>query len=149
MKIEIVSIVPANREDTWSVIMDIPKAASCIPGINEVTSHGEGHYSATLKAKIGPMGLTLAGTITVVSQDDQCGEAEILVEANDRRVGGGVKTNMIMKITPKTAHESELVIKADTTFMGRLGELGQPIIRRKARNTLEDFTKNLSELLAP
>jgi hypothetical protein len=41
-----------------------------------------------------------------------------------------------------------LEIVADTTFMGRLGELGQPIIRRKARNTLEDFSKNLSKLLA-
>ena len=71
------------------------------------------------------------------------------MEANDRRVGGGVKTNMAMKVNTKTANESELEIMADTTFMGRLGELGQPIIRRKARNTLEDFTKNLGKLLAP
>ena len=56
---------------------------------------------------------------------------------------------MTLKVTPKTAKESELEIKADTTFMGRLGELGQPIIRRKARNTLEDFTKNLTKLLMP
>ena len=46
------------------------------------------------------------------------------------------------------AGETELEIVADTTFMGRLGELGQPIIRRKARNTLEEFSKNLSKLLA-
>ena len=128
--------------------MDIPKAASCIPGVNGVTSNGEGRYTATLKAKVGPMGMTLTGTITVLSQDDDANEAEFLVEADDRRVGGGVKTNMTMKITPKTADESELEIKADTTFIGRLAELGQPIIRRKARNTLEDFTKNLSKLLA-
>jgi len=44
--------------------------------------------------------------------------------------------------------DAELEIVADTTFMGRLGELGQPIIRRKARNTLEEFSKNLSKLLA-
>ena len=94
------------------------------------------------------MGLTLVGTITVLSQKNDSGEAEFLVEASDRRVGGGVKPNMTMKVIPKTAEESELEIKADTTFMGRLGELGQPIIRRKARNTLEDFTKNLSKLMA-
>ena len=44
--------------------------------------------------------------------------------------------------------ETELEIIADTTFMGRLGELGQPLIRRKARNTMEEFSKNLSKLLA-
>ena len=94
------------------------------------------------------MGLTLLGTITVLSQNDDAKEAEFLVQANDRRGGGGVKTNMTMKVTPKTSVESELEIRADTTFMGRLGELGQPLIRRKARNTLEDFTKNISKLLA-
>ena len=148
MKIEIVSTVPAIRDDTWATVMDIAKAASCIPGIDEVTRDGEGRYIATLKAKVGPMGLTLAGTITVLSQNDDSGEAEFLVEASDRRVGGGVKTTMTMKVTSKTTSETELEIKADTTFMGRLGELGQPIIRRKARNTLEDFTKNLGELLS-
>ena len=147
MKSEIASTVPANRDDTWAVVMDIPTAASCIPGINEVTSLGEDRYTATLKARVGPMGLTLAGTITVISRDYDAGTAEFLVEAGDRRVGGGVKTNMVMRVIYKSADESQLEITADTTFIGRLGELGQPIIRRKARNTLEDFMKNLSKLL--
>jgi carbon monoxide dehydrogenase subunit G len=94
------------------------------------------------------MGMNLSGVITVLSQDAESGEARFLVEANDRRVGGGVKTNMSMKVTAKSPTETELEIVADTTFMGRLGELGQPLIRRKARNTLEDFSKNLSKILA-
>ena len=128
--------------------MDVPKAASCIPGIKDVILDGEGRYQASLQARVGPMGVNLSGTITVLSQDAASGEAEFLVEANDRRVGGGVKTIMTMKLNTKTPDESELEITADTTFMGRLGELGQPIIRRKARNTLEDFMKNLNKLLA-
>jgi len=148
LKIEIVSTVPASRDVTWAAVTDIPKAAMCIPGVKEVTSDGENRYQATLQARVGPMGMNLSGTITVVSRNDDSGEAEFLVEANDRRVGGGVKTKMTMKVTAKSDDESELEVMADTTFMGRLGELGQPIIRRKARNTLEDFTKNLGKLLA-
>ena len=93
------------------------------------------------------MGMTLSGTITVLSQDAEAGEARFLVEANDRRVGGGVKTDMTMKVTAQSPNETELEIVSDTTFMGRLGELGQPIIRRKARNTLEEFSRNLSKVL--
>ena len=148
MKIEILSDVPASREATWALAMDIPKAASCIPGIKDITPDGEGKYQATLQARVGPMGMNLSGTITVLSQDADAGEAYFLVEANDRRVGGGIKTNMSMKVTAKSADETELEIRADTTFMGRLGELGQPLIRRKARNTLEEFSKNLSKLLS-
>ena len=148
MKVEIVSVVPASLEATWTLVMDIPKAASCIPGLKDITPDGEARYQATLQAKVGPMGMNLSGVITVLSQDAESGEAHFLVEANDRRVGGGVKTNMSMKVTAKSPTETELEIVADTTFMGRLGELGQPLIRRKARNTLEDFSKNLSKLLA-
>lgn len=147
MKIEISSVVPASRDATWAVVMDIPTAASCIPGIQEVTPDGEGRYQATLQARVGPMGMNLSGTITVLSHDADSGEAKFLVEANDRRVGGGVKTNMTMKVTAKSPDETELEIMADTTFMGRLGELGQPIIRRKARNTLEEFSQNLIKLM--
>ncbi|MDA1127455.1 MAG: SRPBCC domain-containing protein [Chloroflexi bacterium] len=147
MKLEIRSVVPASRDATWAVVMDIPRAASCIPGIKDVTPDGEGRYQATLQARVGPMGMNLSGTITVLSQDADAGEAHFLVEANDRRVGGGVKTDMTMKVTARSDDETELEIVSDTTFMGRLGELGQPIIRRKARNTLEEFSRNLSKLL--
>ncbi|PKB71892.1 MAG: hypothetical protein BZY87_03395 [SAR202 cluster bacterium Io17-Chloro-G6] len=147
MKLDIRSVVPASREATWAVVMDIPKAASCIPGIKEVTPNGEGRFQAILQARVGPMGMNLSGTITVLSQDADAGEARFLVEANDRRVGGGVKTDMTMKVTAQSPNETELEIVSDTTFMGRLGELGQPIIRRKARNTLEEFSRNLSKLL--
>ena len=147
MKLEIRSVVPANRDATWALVMDIPKAATCIPGIKEVTPDGEGRFQATMQARVGPMGMTLNGTITIVSQDAETGEADFLVVAGDKRVGGGVKTNMSMKVTAQSDNETELEIVSDTTFMGRLGELGQPIIRRKARNTLEDFSKNLSKLI--
>ena len=147
MKVEIVSVVPASLEATWTLVMDIPKAASCIPGLKDIAPDGEARYQATLQARVGPMGMNLSGVITVLSQDAESGEAHFLVEANDRRVGGGVKTNMSMKVTAKSPTETELEIVADTTFMGRLGELGQPLIRRKARNTLEDFSRNLSKLL--
>jgi len=36
MKLEIRSVVPANRKDTWDLVMDIPKAGSCVPGIKEI-----------------------------------------------------------------------------------------------------------------
>ncbi len=147
MKLEIRSVVPANRKDTWDLVMDIPKAGSCVPGIKEITPDGEGRFQATLQARVGPMGMTLSGTITILSQDEEAGEAYFLVEAGDKRVGGGVKTNMSMKVSAQSDNETELEIVSDTTFMGRLGELGQPIIRRKARNTLEDFSKNLTKLL--
>ena len=53
MKLEIRSVVPASRDATWALVMDIPQAAGCIPGIKDVTPDGEGRYQATLQARVG------------------------------------------------------------------------------------------------
>ena len=109
---------------------------------------GEECYRGTLRAKVGPMSITLAGTVTVQEREAESGRARFLVEASDRRVGGGVKTDMLMQLTARSPTETELTIETDTTFMGRLGELGQPVIRRKAQSTIEEFARNLSRELA-
>ena len=119
-----------------------------MPGVVDVTPEGAGCYRGTLRARVGPMSMTLSGTVTVEEQEPDSGRARFLVEASDRRVGGGVKTAMLMQLTATPSGKTELVIETDTTFMGRLGELGQPVIRRKVQSTIEEFAKNLSRELA-
>ena len=128
--------------------MDVANSAKCVPGVVDVAPDGDGCYRGTLRAKVGPMSINLSGAVTIQEQEADSGRARFLVEASDRRVGGGVKTEMRMQLTAMSATETELTIETDTTFMGRLGELGQPVIRRKAQSTIEGFARNLSRELA-
>lgn len=148
MRLENSCVVPASREETWDFLTDVSTAAMCVPGVVEVASNGEGCYSGTLKARVGPMSITLSGTVKVEEQDHEQGRARYLVEASDRRLGGGVKTEMTVRLKSSSPTETELDIETDTTFMGRLGELGQPVIRRKAQSTIEEFARNLSRALS-
>ena len=147
MKLENRCLVPAGRDTTWDLLMDVPRAASCVPGVGDVTAQDDGRYQANMQVRVGPIALNLSGTIQVVAQDKEKGEARFLVEASDRRVGGGVRTDITMRLDPKSEDETELAILSDTNFMGRLGELGQPIIRRKANTTMQDFARNLAQLV--
>ena len=92
MKLENRCLVPADRDTTWDLVMDIPRAAVCVPGVQDVTVEEEGRFKAVLKVRVGPISLDLAGTIQVLEQDQEKGEAHFLLEAADRRVGGGVHT---------------------------------------------------------
>ena len=94
------------------------------------------------------MSVSLSGTVKVEEQNEDEGRARYVVEASDRRIGGGVKTDMLVRVNRISQAETELVIETDTTFMGRLGELGQPVIRRKAQSAIEEFAKNLARQLA-
>ena len=125
--------------------MDIPQVAPCIPGVQDVESDGENQFKAVMQVRVGPVRLNFSGTINILEQDREKGEAHFRVEAADRKVGGSIRADMTMQLNELSADESELVIVTDTVFMGKIGELGQPIIRRKAKATLEDFAKNLAK----
>ena len=148
MRLQNSCVVPAGLSESWDFLMDVANSAKCVPGVVDANPDGEDCYRGSLRAKVGPMSVTLSGTITVQEQQPESWRARFLVEASDRRVGGGVKTDMLMQLTPRSPTETELTIETDTTFMGRLGELGQPLIRRKAQSTIEEFARNLSRELA-
>lgn len=151
MKLENRCVVPASRDTTWSLVMDLPRVAPCVPGLSELefdgNGDGEGCYRGTLHAQAGPMRVNLTGTVRITAQDADKGEAQFLLEAADRRLGGSVKTTLDLRITPTDDGQTELTITSDTAFMGALGTLGQPIIRRKAAATVEEFARNLAGLV--
>ena len=147
MKLENRCLVPADRETTWKLVMDLPRVAPCVPGLRELTAEGEDRFVGTLQAQAGPMRVNLSGTVRILEQDAEKGEAQFLLEAADRRIGGSVRTNMTLQLTPTADGQTELLIATDTAFMGHLGTLGQPIIRRKAAATVEEFARNLAGLV--
>jgi carbon monoxide dehydrogenase subunit G len=147
VKLENRCVVPASPDETWNYLMDVATAARCVPGVVDVAADGDGRYRGTLKARVGPMSISLSGTVKVEEQSMGEGRARFLVEASDRRIGGGVKTEMLVQVNRMSSAETELFIETDTTFMGRLGELGQPVIRRKAQSTIEEFARNLARQL--
>ena len=132
-------------DKAWALLLDIPQVAPCIPGVQDVESDGENQFKAVMQVRVGPVRLNFSGTINILEQDREKGEAHFRVEAADRKVGGSIRADMTMQLNDLSADESELVIVTDTVFMGKIGELGQPIIRRKAKSTLEDFAKNLAK----
>ena len=132
-------------DKAWALLLDIPQVAPCIPGVQDVESDGENQFKAVMQVRVGPVRLNFSGTINILDQDREKGEAHFCVEAADRKVGGSIRADMTMQLNELSADESELVIVTDTVFMGKIGELGQPIIRRKAKSTLEDFAKNLAK----
>lgn len=148
MKLESSCTVPAGPAETWDYLMDVATAAKCVPGVVDAAPDGDGRYRGTLRARVGPMSVTLSGTVTVQEREPESGRARFVVEASDRRLGGGVKTEMQVQLKPTPTGETELLIETDTTFMGRLGELGQPVIRRKAQSTIEEFARNLARELS-
>jgi len=132
-------------EGVWQVVRDIPNAASCIPGAREITATDEGRYEGKIRVKVGPISIDLEGAVSLKREDPITRHMGLDVEGLARRVGGGVTGSMELQLKELDQNQTELWVTADLIFLGRLGELGQPLVRRKAEDLLKEFAKNLSE----
>ena len=144
MKLERSLVVPTSREKLWDLLMDVARVGRCFPGVEQVTAQDDQRYEGMMRVRVGPVSLNMAGTIIVLEQDRERWHASMRLEGTDRRIGGSVRGSMQLDLTERSPVETELQISSDVSFLGKLGELGQPIIRRKADSVIKEFASNLS-----
>jgi len=97
----------------------------------------------TVKVRVGPISLGLNGKLTVDEIDDAGRQISLIGEGADRKVPGTVRIKITMAVNT-VGDASELVVDSEANIMGKLGEFGQGIIKRKADGIMRDFGKNLS-----
>ena len=145
MKLEHVVSIDAPRERVWAVLMDLPVAARCVPGTRDITPDGE-LVRGTLEVRVGPVKLALAGSVAVEQRDDLAGTARLRADAADQRIGGAVRAFVDVALSGDAP--TELRVTSDVAILGRIGELGQPLIARQADKVLAGFAECLRRTVA-
>jgi len=73
--------------------------------------------------------------------------AALRAEAKDRMAAGAVNGKTSMTLKELGANETELLVETDVNILGKIGEFGQPIIRKKADAMLKEFVENIKKQL--
>lgn len=137
--------VPVTRQTLWDFLMDVPQMAACIPGVSEVVATGKDQYAGRMKVTFGPIRLTLQGELSIQEFDQTNWRAVGRAEANDRRVGGGVHISAALTLAEQEEEQTRLSIQTEARLMGKLGEFGQPMIRKKADKIVAEFARNVAK----
>ena len=140
-------MIPVARERLWDFLMDVPTVGRCVPGVETIEAVDGRAYKGGLKVQVGPIRLSLEGTITVEEADRDAWRARMRAEANDRRLGGGIRARLSLTLAPVEIG-TRVQIDTDLAVLGKIGEFGQPVIRKKADTLLEEFARNLRSALA-
>jgi len=140
-------VIAVPREQLWDFLMDVPRVSRCVPGVETVEAVNGNAYNGRLKVQVGPIRLALDGTITIEEADRDGWQARMRAEANDRRLGGGIRARLRLTLAPVDAG-TRVQIDTDLAVLGKIGEFGQPVIRKKADALLEEFARNLRAALA-
>ena len=128
--------------------MDVPKVAKSLPGVETVTQIDDTTYEGALTVRVGPIKLNLQGKIILEEQNKSEWRATLRAEAKDRMAAGAVNGKTVMNLKEISSTMSELVVETDVNILGKIGEFGQPIIRKKADSMLKEFVENIKKQLS-
>jgi carbon monoxide dehydrogenase subunit G len=142
------AVIGVGREPLWEFLMDVPKVAKSLPGVESVKQIDETTYEGMLKVRVGPIGLNLSGKIILEERDKQNWKAALRAEAADRMAAGAVRGKTAMQLKELGPNQTELAVETDVNILGKIGEFGQPIIRKKADQMLNEFVENIKKQLA-
>jgi carbon monoxide dehydrogenase subunit G len=147
MKFEQQVTTDSTRAAMWALLSDIPTVARCVPGVEDVQQVDPKTYQGVVRFRLGPIGLNLSGTVEV-QQDESQGHLNMTVQAKDQRLAGGIRAIVEATLTEVGPSSVGLKVSSDVQFMGRLGELGQPLIKRKIDSLFKEFAENLKKVAA-
>ena len=147
MKFSQTAQIPVAREPLWEFLMDVPRVAKSLPGVESVSKIDDTTYEGALAVRVGPIKLNLQGKIILEEQNKQDWRAALRAEAKDRMAAGAVSGKTRMTLKELGANQTELMVETDVNILGKIGEFGQPIIQKKADTLLEEFVRNLQSTL--
>lgn len=137
--------VAAPPERVWAFMMDIPAVSRCVPGLDNVARIDDQTYSGMMSVRVGPIAVKLDGRVLLAERDEAARRARMDLQAADKRVNGAVNAKMSMHLEPTDdGSKTDVAIHTDANIMGKLGEFGQSVIRKKADQILQEFANNLS-----
>lgn len=140
--------IPVSRDVLWEFLLDIPSVCRFVPGLQDMSVLENDTYQGILKVKIGPISLKLRCNLHVALRDKAAWCVTASGQAEDMKIRGGLRATTSLFLSSLSAQETELKVETDATFLGKLGEFGQAIIRKKSDTLMQEFAENISRELA-
>jgi hypothetical protein len=136
--------IDAPIERLWDFMVDAQAVSGCMPGLEEFRAIGRDEFEGRVKIALGPISLRLAGRIEVLERDRDNWIAKMSAHAQDVRVAGEVKAVFTTRLRRRDENRTELDIATEAKVLGKLGEFGQPIMKKTADRYLTQFTDNIA-----
>ena len=138
--------VAAPRAAVFDRIKDAPFFASCIDGVKDLKEIDATHYDAVLETKVAYMTFSfkVSVEITNISPPDTI---EARVEGTPIGIVGRMTATSRTHLTEAGGH-TVVAYSIDSTLAGKLGSIGQPVLRAKAKDMEKKFTERLRAAFA-
>ena len=135
--------VKAPRRAVFAALRDARFFASCVEGVRDLAEIGPDRYSAIFETKVAYMKFTFKVTVEL-TRAQAPREIEAKVEGTPLGVVGRMVATSITTLS-EAGDGTRIDYAVDATLTGKLGSLGQPVLRSKAREMEKQFAARLAE----
>jgi carbon monoxide dehydrogenase subunit G len=138
--------VAAPRDAVFDKLKDAPFFASCIEGVKELKEVDATHYDAVLETKVAYMTFKFKVTVEITNLTPP-DTIEARVEGTPLGVVGRLTATSRTKLREADG-QTVIAYSIDSTLAGKLGSIGQPVLRAKAKDMEKKFTEHLRAVFA-
>ena len=138
--------VPAPRNVVFEALQNAPFFASCVEGVHDLKEIDATHYDAVLETKVAYMKFTFKVSVEVtrIAPPDRI---EAKIEGTPLGVVG--RFTAVSNTDLVEAGDETLVrYSIDAAITGKLGSMGQPVLKSKAREMEKKFAERIRAAFA-
>jgi carbon monoxide dehydrogenase subunit G len=139
--------VKAPLAAVYEKVRDARFFASCVDGVRDLEEIGPDQYSAVFETKVAYMKFSFKVTVSVTRADPP-NEIEATVEGTPLGIVGRMTATSVTTLT-EVGDETKIAYSVDANLTGKLGSLGQPVLKSKAREMEKQFAARLAAAFAP
>jgi carbon monoxide dehydrogenase subunit G len=138
--------VKAPRGEVFKAVRDARFFASCVDGVSELVETAPDSYAAVFETKVAYMKFRFKVTVEVVRAEAPC-EIEARVEGTPLGIVGRLTATALTRLT-EAGDETRIDYEVEAALTGKLGSLGQPVLRAKAKEMERQFAARLAAAFA-
>ena len=134
-------VVPAPREAVFDRLRDANFFASCVEGVGDLTEVTPDRYSASFVTKIAYIRFQFEVMVDIV-RAERPSSIQARMEGKPHGVVGRLSATSEARFEEDGAG-TKVVYDIEANLTGRLGSIGQPVLKSKAKEMEKQFVGNL------
>jgi carbon monoxide dehydrogenase subunit G len=133
--------IPAPRDAVYAKVRDARFFASCVEGVQELVEIDQDHYTAVLETKVAYLKFKFNVAVEVTRADPPR-EIAAKIEGTPLGIVGRLTATSVTRLADDGAG-TKVSYEIEAALTGKLGSLGQPVLRSKAKEMERIFTERM------
>ena len=138
--------IDAPPEAVFAKVRDARFFASCVEGVQDLSEIDPDHYTAVLETKVAYLKFRFNVAVEVVRADPPR-EIEAKIEGTPLGIVGRLSARSLTRLAQDNGG-TKVSYEIDAALTGKLGSLGQPVLRAKAKEMERAFAERMRAAFA-